>query len=57
MNINVFISCEIELWSLSLSGSSCSNISFVNGDVVGFEKVFNFDVFLWDFLELGLIMS
>lgn len=32
-------------------------ISLVNGDVEGFEIVFSFDVFLWDFLELSCILS
>lgn len=56
-NTNVPTSCEIEPWSPSPSGSSCSNTSLVNGDVAGLEKVLNSDVFLWDFSELGSIMS
>lgn len=56
-NTHVPTSCEMEPWSPSPSGSSCSNTSLVNGDVSGLEKVLNSDVFLWDFSELGSIMS
>lgn len=56
-NTHVPTSCEMEPWSPSPSGSSCSNTSLVNGDVAGLEKVLNSDVFLWDFSELGSIMS
>ncbi|XP_024395700.1 uncharacterized protein [Physcomitrium patens] len=56
-NTHVPTSCEMEPWSPSPSGSSCSNSSLVKGDVAGLEKVLNSDVFLWDFSELGSIMS
>lgn len=56
-NTHVPTSCDMEPWSPSPSGSSCSNTSLVNGDVAGLEKVLNSDVFLWDFSELGSIMS